>query len=151
MRLELQATPEEVMRAVEALQEFGHAQQVPEKALFGLALALEECGSNIVNHALRRDPRQKFQVVIEHTGSAVTVELRDRGPEFDPTGVSADGPATGEADRPPGGWGIQLVRRYMDQIRYEREAGENVLHLTKRLGPADPKNSFAKTDQTTEH
>jgi anti-sigma regulatory factor (Ser/Thr protein kinase) len=151
MRLELHATPEEVMRAVETLQEFGRAKHIPEKALFGLALALEECGSNIVNHALRRDPHQKFQVVIEHTGSAMTIVLRDRGPEFDPTGVCVDGPAAGEDDRPPGGWGIQLVRRYMDEIRYAREAGENVLCLTKRLVPADRQNSFAKTDQTTEH
>ena len=36
-------------------------------------------------------------------------------------------------DRPAGGWGIQLVRRYMDEIHYRREAGENVLRLTKRL------------------
>ena len=136
MRLELHATPEEVMRAVEVLQEFGHAKQVPEKALFGLALALEECGSNIVNHALRRDARQKFQVVIQHTGSAMTIELRDGGPAFDPTEVRVDGPATGEDDRPPGGWGIQLVRRYMDEIRYTREAGQNVLRLTKRPMPA---------------
>ena len=133
MTLELQATPEEVMRAVEALQEFGREQQVAEKELFGLALALEECGSNIVNHALQRDPRQKFQVVIKHTSSAVTIELRDRGPAFDPTQVRVAEPVTGEDDRPPGGWGIQLVRHYMDEIRYRREGGENVLHLTKRL------------------
>ena len=137
MMLELRATPEEVMRAVEALQEFGHAKQVPEKTLFDLALALEECGSNIVNHALRRDPHQKFQVVIEHTGGAVTIELRDRGPQFDPTHARAVGPAAGEDDRPPGGWGIQLVRRHMDEVRYAREADENVLRLTKRLASAN--------------
>ena len=133
MILELQATPEEVMRAVETLQEFGQARQVPEKTLFGLALALEECGSNIVNHALRGDPRQKFQVVIERTGTAVTIELRDRGPEFDPTQARVVEPAAGDDDRPPGGWGIQLVRHYMDEIRYAREGGENVLRLTKQL------------------
>jgi anti-sigma regulatory factor (Ser/Thr protein kinase) len=55
MKLNLHATPEEVMRAVEALEEFARAQGVPEKIIFGLALALEECGSNIVNHALKRD------------------------------------------------------------------------------------------------
>jgi serine/threonine-protein kinase RsbW len=133
MMLELHATPAEVMRAVEALQQFGQAEQVPEKTLFGLALALEECGSNIVNHALQRDARQKFQVVIEHTGSTVTLELRDRGPEFDPTQARRLEPATGADDRPPGGWGIQLVRHYMDEIHYRREDGENVLSLTKRL------------------
>jgi len=133
MMLELQAAPEEVMRAVEALQQFGREKQVAEKDLFGLALALEECGSNIVNHALHRDRRLKFQVVITHTGSAMTIELRDRGPMFDPTQAPVAEPATGDDDRPPGGWGIQLVRRYMDDIHYRREAGENVLRLTKRL------------------
>src|SRR5215468_5427780 len=53
MTLELQPTPQEVMRAVEALQDFARTQRAPEKTVFGLALALEECGSNIVNHALR--------------------------------------------------------------------------------------------------
>jgi anti-sigma regulatory factor (Ser/Thr protein kinase) len=133
MILELQATPEEVMHAVETLQAFGREKQVAEKDLFGLALALEECGSNIVNHALQRDARQKFRVIIEHTGIAVTIELRDRGPEFDPTQARLVEPAAGEGDRPPGGWGIELVRRYMDEIRYRREAGENILRLTKRL------------------
>ena len=58
MTLELHATPQEVMRAVEALQEFGQSGQIPDKTLFGVALALEECASNIDNHALRGDPQQ---------------------------------------------------------------------------------------------
>jgi anti-sigma regulatory factor (Ser/Thr protein kinase) len=137
MMLELHATPEEVMRAVEALQEFGQARQVAEKQLFGLALALEECASNIVNHALQGDARQTFRVTLEHTGSAMVIELRDRGPGFDPTQAPLPEKEAGE-DRPPGGWGIELVRRYMDEIRYAREAGENVLRLTKQLAQARP-------------
>jgi anti-sigma regulatory factor (Ser/Thr protein kinase) len=134
MTMELYATAEEVMRAVERLQEFAQAQGLPEKTIFGLALALEECGSNIVNHALQRDPQQKFQVGIEKTGDSFAIEIRDRGPEFDPTAVAERPPQAVEDDL-PGGWGIQLVRRYMDEVRYRREAGENVLRLTKRLTP----------------
>ncbi len=132
MTLELQATPQEVMRAVEALQEFGRANQVPEKPLFGLAVALEECGSNIVTHALRGDPRRRFQVVLKHLGTAFTIELRDSGPEFDPTQFAVKGPCERDG-RPAGGWGIHLVRRYIDDIRYTRQGGENVLRLTKQL------------------
>ena len=135
MKLELHATPAEVMRAVEALQQFAQAQGLPEKTIFGLALALEECGSNIVNHALQRDARQKFQVVIEHAGGSFVIELRDRGPEFDPTAAAPRKPQADEDDL-PGGWGIQLVRNQMDEIRYQREGGENVLRLIKRLGEA---------------
>jgi len=131
MKMELYATPTEVMRAVEALQEFAHATGVPEKLIFGLALALEECGSNIVNHALQRDAQQKFAVSIENTGSSFLIELRDSGPEFDPTALP-DKPDS-EDDDLPGGWGIALVRRHVDEIQYKRAAGENVLRLAKRL------------------
>jgi anti-sigma regulatory factor (Ser/Thr protein kinase) len=132
MNLQLNATPEEVVRAVEALQEFGRQRRLDEKDIFGLALALEECGSNIVNHALRHDARQQFQVAVEHTAGRVSIELRDRGPEFDPTKVRVE---PRSEDDGPGGWGIQLVRRYMDEMRYRRENGENVLLLTRRLPP----------------
>ena len=133
MTLELHATPKEVMRAVESLQEFGQAQEVSENALFGLALALEECASNIVNHALQRDARQTFRVTIQHTGSAMVIELRDRGPEFDPTLAPVIDTESSNDDRPPGGWVFKLVRRYTDEMRHTREGGENVLRLTKRL------------------
>jgi anti-sigma regulatory factor (Ser/Thr protein kinase) len=137
MTLDLNATPEEVMRAVDALQEFGREKQISDRDLFGLALALEECASNVVNYALERDPRRRFQVAIEHDGSVVSIELRDRGPEFDPTQVRVAEPAASDEDRPPGGWGIQLVRSYMDEIHYHREAGQNILRLTKRLSQMD--------------
>ena len=122
------------MRAVEAMQEFAVAQGVPEKLIFGLALALEECGSNIVNHALLRDAHRTFQVIVEHVGDLFVIELRDDGPEFDQT-AAADRKQEAADDDIPGGWGIQLVRRHMDEIHYQREAGMNVLRLTKRLVP----------------
>ena len=136
MTLELHATPGEVMRAVEALQEFALAKGVPDKTIFGLALALEECGSNVVNHALRGDPTQNFHVLVEHTGRAFVIELRDRGQEFDPTATAERKPEADDDDL-PGGWGIQLVRRYIDEIQYRREEGENILRLTKRLDLAE--------------
>ncbi len=137
MTLELHATPEEVMRAVEALQEFGETKQIPGKILFGLTLALEECGSNIVNHGLLRDPEKTFRASFDLTGGQITIELRDPGPAFDPTLKPAGAPEADD-DAPPGGWGIFLVRRYTDEIRYTREGGENVLCLVKTLSPHPP-------------
>jgi anti-sigma regulatory factor (Ser/Thr protein kinase) len=135
MTMELQATPEEVMRAVETLRDFARAQCLSDKTAFDLALALEECASNIVNHAFKRDASQKFSVTIDRNGSAIFIELRDRGPRFDPTKVECKPPAT--EDDPPGGWGIELVRHYIDELRYKREGEENVLRLTKRLMPVE--------------
>jgi anti-sigma regulatory factor (Ser/Thr protein kinase) len=130
MKLELHATPEEVMRAVQTLREFARAQCLTENTVFDLALALEECGSNIVNHAYKRDPTQTFSVTFHRNGSAILVELRDRGPQFDPTKIQCKSPADGDE---PGGWGIHLARCHMDEFQYKREGEENVLRLTKRL------------------
>lgn len=132
MKLELHATPAEVMRAVEALQQMGKEQQVPREILFGLALALEECGTNIVNHALNRDENLMFSVTLEHTGSAVVMELRDSGLEFDQTQAPLMKKDEG-SEQSHGGWGITLVRSYIDEIRYSREGDENVLRLIKRV------------------
>ena len=130
--LELHATPEEVMRAVEAMQAYALAQGVPEKMIFGLALALEECGSNIVNHALQRNGGKTFQVTAQRMDDQFIMELRDHGPAFDPTTAAERKPQAGDEDL-PGGWGIQLVRRYTDEIRYARAGDENILRLVKRL------------------
>ena len=132
MTLELHATPKEVMRAVEALREFGAKRGLGETEIFGAMLSLEECGSNIVDHALRRDSAQTFTVRMNYADSLLTLELRDPGPEFDPTAAPTEFQYARD-EQPLGGWGIQLVRRYMDQVQYRREGGENVLSHTKRL------------------
>jgi anti-sigma regulatory factor (Ser/Thr protein kinase) len=132
MKLELQGTPEEVMRAVEALGAYGEEKEIPSKILFGLTLALEECGSNIVNHALKRDPDQTFTVVFEHRPDQIVIELRDQGIEFDPT-IAPISDGVADDDEPPGGWGIFLVRKYTDELNYARENGNNVLQLIKHL------------------
>jgi anti-sigma regulatory factor (Ser/Thr protein kinase) len=132
MTLELNATPQEVMRAVAALQGFGEARELAYPLLSGLTLALEECASNIVNHALKQDPRQTFQVTFDHTGSEIIIELRDAGAAFDPT-LAPTGAGIADADAPPGGWGIFLARKYTDEMIYARQNGENVLRLIKRI------------------
>jgi serine/threonine-protein kinase RsbW len=135
MTFDLHATPQEIMRAVEALQDFGRAGGIGERTLFGLALVLEECASNIVNHALQRDERRTFRVRFKLTDDRLEIELRDGGPMFDPTLAPAREPSADDDDHAPGGWGIQIVRRYTDEVRYVRENEENVLLLIKRLNP----------------
>jgi anti-sigma regulatory factor (Ser/Thr protein kinase) len=135
LTLELQATPADVMRAVEALQTFGREHRVEERTLFGVAVALEECGANIVSHACGGRAHERFQVTFERTPSGLEIELRDRGPEFDPTRAVAREATASEEDRPPGGWGLPLVRHYLDQVTYAREGEENVLRLIKRMAP----------------
>jgi sigma-B regulation protein RsbU (phosphoserine phosphatase) len=133
LQLRLRPTPEEVMRSVAQLEAFGREHRIDEKTLHGLAVALEECASNIVRHAGLDDASEFIEVELQRDEHGVAIELRDCGPAFDPTAATTRESAHGEALREDGGWGIELVRHYTDEISYRRASGSNVLRLRKRL------------------
>ena len=85
--------------------------------------------------SMLRDAAKSFQVEFDRKGDEFFIELRDSGPAFDPTAAASRKPQAEDEDL-PGGWGIELVRRQMDEIAYRRDGNENVLRLTKRLVPA---------------
>jgi anti-sigma regulatory factor (Ser/Thr protein kinase) len=132
VKLRLQATAEEVMRAVDALQELADQNGASAQIKFGLALALEESASNVVNYALTRDPAQSFEVVLDVIDQSLCVELRDDGPPFDPMIKAETEPVANDGD-PPGGWGIQLARRHVETMTYSRDGSFNVLRFSSRL------------------
>ena len=130
---ELQATPAEIMRGVEAVRAFGRKHDVPEKAMFGLALAVEECGTNLMKHAFGNDASQRFRLVVQRRAGDISVELRDRGLYFDPTQVPVAALDAGGDSMHEGGMGLHLVRHYIDDVTYAAEGDEHVLRLTRRL------------------
>jgi phosphoserine phosphatase RsbU/P len=137
LTLELGASVAEVMRCVETLAAFGAAHGLADADLFALTLALEESGTNLVRHG-GLDPSAGVRIVLARQEDAFTIELRDPGLPFDPTLLPAP-PADGTLDDlADGGWGIQLVRHYMDAIDYFSDGEEQVLRLTRRLGLQRP-------------
>ena len=67
-----------------------------------------------------------------HDGSIVLV-LTDTGKEFDPTAAPEADVTLSAEDRQIGGLGIFLIRQIMNEVKYERIEGKNVLTLEKKL------------------
>jgi sigma-B regulation protein RsbU (phosphoserine phosphatase) len=135
VKLTLQAVPAEVMRAVAALEEFCGHLRLAQRETFGLCLALEEMASNVVNHAYKRNERESFDVSFEHIEGRISIEIRDHGPAFDPCSAAPPQVNLDSDDLEKGGVGICLARHYLDEIVYQRDAGENVLRMTKTISP----------------
>jgi anti-sigma regulatory factor (Ser/Thr protein kinase) len=57
------------------------------------------------------------------------VEIADDGPPFDPTTRPDPNVEAPLAEREPGGLGLMLIRRMVDQVRYRREGERNILGL----------------------
>jgi anti-sigma regulatory factor (Ser/Thr protein kinase) len=65
-------------------------------------------------------------------GDALIVQLRDQAPLFDPTTVAPPDLSIPFDDRPPGGLGIYLTRKVMDDVQHQAaDAAGNTLTLIK--------------------
>jgi serine/threonine-protein kinase RsbW len=109
---------------------------VPHSVCDPLALAVDESVSNIIVHGYRGQPGV-IEIEIEQIDDALRVHLRDHAPQFDPTRLPDPDTSLPLHQRPPGGMGIYLARRSVDNIAYERMAdGGNQLTLTKKTTTA---------------
>ena len=101
--------------------------------VFNLDLVIEEAVVNIINYAYPKEEHQYIYLSAHvHEGSIVFV-LTDTGKEFDPT-LAPEADITLSADeREIGGLGIFLIRQIMNEVRYQRIEGKNILTLEKKL------------------
>ena len=117
----------EVMAFVEGFAE--HVGLHPKLGI-QLQLAVEEAVVNICDYAYETPPGT-VEICLEQEGDRLTLELRDEGIPFDPLAVDAPDRQAGLDDRKLGGLGIFLIGKVVDEVRYRREEGVNV--LTMRL------------------
>ena len=95
-------------------------------------LALEEAVTNVINYAYPEGTEGKVQVDYVATDSVLVFTITDSGKPFDPTAREEVDINASVEERPIGGLGIHLVRKIMDEVRYERRGEKNVLILTKK-------------------
>ena len=126
-----------VWQTGETLLETFPFEEDPEGTRYNILLALQEMVTNVLRHAYQLDERKPIEVVFEVDDAQLAIELRDRGPAFDPLTFQRE--RGGDADELPtaaGGFGIEFARAVMDEVTYVREAGWNCLRLCKRLRKA---------------
>ena len=123
----------EITRLYEFIEELGNDFSLAPDIVFNLNLVLEEAVVNIINYAYPKEEHQNIYLSARmHEGSIVLV-LTDTGKEFDPTAAPEADVTLSADDRQIGGLGIFLIRQIMNEVKYERIEGKNVLTLEKKL------------------
>lgn len=102
-----------------------------------LDIALEELFVNVAHYAYPdATPDRPGEVRVSYTYSAappsITVGIEDEGIPFDPLSRPDAVTPTSIEDVPIGGLGILMAKRSVDEMRYERTDGANVVTITKR-------------------
>lgn len=123
----------EISRLYEFIEELGNDFSLSPDIVFNLNLVLEEAVVNIINYAYPKEEHESIYLSARmHEGSIILV-LTDTGKEFDPTAAPEADVTLSADDRQIGGLGIFLIRQIMNEVKYERIEGKNVLTLEKKL------------------
>jgi len=96
-------------------------------------LCLEEHLTNVIEYGLGDSGQHQIAVRFALEQNFFVVEVKDDGKAFDPLQRPEVNTAVPLEDKPVGGLGIHLMRRFMDELAYRRESGRNVLTMRKRL------------------
>lgn len=96
-----------------------------------LNLALEEAVSNVILYAYPKGADGLVDIEAIIRPGLLTFVISDSGIPFDPTAAPDPDLSLDVEDRPIGGLGIFLVRSIMDEVRYERTDGKNILTMKK--------------------
>ena len=113
-----------VLQAVQAFERFSRAHALSEGAAWRFLVALDEILSNIVRHGLA-GRGGAIDLTFSIDGDDVAVEIIDAAGAFNPLLLPPPDTSSPLADRQPGGLGIAIVRRLMDDTRYERRDDRN--------------------------
>ena len=123
----------EIARLAQFVDEVGEEFCLAPDITFNLNLVLEEAVVNVINYAYPKDEHQSIFLSVKLQDGYIVFVLTDTGKEFDPTMAPEADITLSAEERPIGGLGIFLIRQIMNEVKYERIDGKNVLTMGKKL------------------
>jgi anti-sigma regulatory factor (Ser/Thr protein kinase) len=121
----------EIGTLAETLEGFCAGQGIDADVTSLVNLALEEVVTNIIAYGYTDHGDRRIWIDLAMDGGDLTARVQDEAPAFDPLQKDGADPEASLDERRVGGLGIQLVRTFMDEVRYAREGDRNVLFLRK--------------------
>ena len=104
-----------------------------EKVIKDMVLSASEIIANIDMYAYQDTEGGTIRVSADVVDRIATVTFRDRGPEYNPLERSTPDTEKRLKEHKIGGFGIFIVRKLMDDVRYKRVDDMNVLTIMKEI------------------
>jgi serine/threonine-protein kinase RsbW len=119
-----------IEEAVELVARHLEAHFVDRRTIrFNLRVALSEALANAIVCGNGNDPARTVSIRVQFGKTAIEMEVADEGDGFDPGRVPD--PTQGERLESPDGRGIFLIRRLMDEVRFN-EKGNAICMILRR-------------------
>jgi serine/threonine-protein kinase RsbW len=133
--LNLPMAPEAELVAAATTEKIAVQTGFDENAVDEIRVAVVEACINAIHHSGSPDRRVYLTFVVQ--ADRLLIIVRDFGKGFDPT--SADPPRIRKKLKDlQRGWGLILIRRFMDQVEFVDQTPGTELRMTKYLHPTTP-------------
>jgi len=114
----------------QSLEEFASAHELDMGLKNRLNLMLEELITNSVNYSLKSVSGPELKLSLFWEEQVVVARVEDNGPAFDPFRDAPEADTTSPLeDRPIGGLGVYLTKKFSDEYTYERIGERNRVTL----------------------
>ena len=132
--LTIEATIENITAVTEFVNELLEKYNCPMKAQMQIDIAIDELFGNIAHYAYNpKSGPATVQVEVQKDPMAVIITFIDHGKPFDPLSGKDPDLTVPLEERKEGGLGVFLVKKVMDDVRYEYKEGRNILRIKKHI------------------
>ncbi|MBN1865441.1 MAG: ATP-binding protein [Victivallales bacterium] len=135
--IKLEAKMESLGEFMEAARESAKKSGFDDATVMQIELAVEEAAVNIMKYAYPEGGGE-IGMSFSSDGGGLEIVITDSGVPFDVTAKEDPDVDAPLEERGIGGLGIFFVRRFMDDVLYERRGGTNVLTLRKKTAAGKP-------------
>jgi serine/threonine-protein kinase RsbW len=133
---ELKSQLSELKTLCRHLEDCGHMMELPQKCLLEINLGLDELFTNIISYGFEDESEHRIKFTLAKAEETLVVQVEDDGMPFNPLDAAEPGASRDLDSLNIGGLGIQLVKKMMDDIDYQRDEGKNKLILKKCVAAA---------------
>jgi serine/threonine-protein kinase RsbW len=129
LSLKIGSDLKEVTRVAAKVAPLLNHWQVDSSTEYRVQLVLEEIISNVIRHGFTDEGQHDISVDINFDGECVEIRVRDDGAEFNPIVAPPADVSSPLQERSAGGFGLHLVRAFVQSMDYRRDEGCNDLRI----------------------
>jgi len=115
------------------LNKFGRLTGLSEAFITDVNICLDELLTNIVSYGFEDDLEHIIRFTMDLDNQVLTLSIEDDGIPFNPLEKKDPEVPADLIDVRIGGLGIHIVRKLMDDIRYNRKQDKNKLTMKKSI------------------
>ncbi len=132
--LNIEATIENIATVTDFVNEQLEALNCSMKAQMQIDIAIDELFGNIAHYAYSPEVgKATVRVEVIEEPLSVVITFIDNGVPYDPLKKDDPDVTLSAEERDIGGLGIFMVKKSMDDVRYEYRDGQNILTIQKNM------------------